>query len=63
MERTQFKKHFYTMCLNCKVYGLEHSNGGLITFPGGIPLIDPEGVFIGSIGVRDYIDLRNKGGN
>ena len=20
------------------VYGLEHSNGGLITFPGGVPL-------------------------
>merc|ERR1719270_2621547 len=33
------------------VYGLEHSNGGLITFPGGVPLRDAEGVFIGSIGV------------
>merc|ERR1719242_1910074 len=33
------------------VYGLEHSNGGLITFPGGVPLLDKAGVFIGSIGV------------
>merc|ERR1712001_265601 len=32
-------------------YGLEHSNGGLITFPGGVPLLDAEGAFIGSIGV------------
>ena len=33
------------------VYGLEHSNGGLITFPGGVPLRNSSGVFIGSIGV------------
>ena len=60
---SEWKYSYVTICLNCKVYGLEHSNGGLITFPGGIPLIDPEGVFIGSIEVRGYIDLRNKGGN
>ena len=35
-----------------QVYGLEHSNGGLITFPGGVTLKDHEGAFIGSIGVR-----------
>ena len=40
-------------CKNCKVYGLEHSNGGLITFPGGVPLLDAEGAFIGSIGVSE----------
>merc|ERR1711915_619252 len=33
------------------VYGLEHSNGGLITFPGGVPLKNRSGYFIGSIGV------------
>ena len=29
---------------------IEHSNGGLITFPGGIPLTDKEGKIIGAIG-------------
>merc|ERR1712209_256535 len=33
------------------VYGLEHSNGGLITFPGGVPLRTSAGTFIGAIGV------------
>jgi uncharacterized protein GlcG (DUF336 family) len=33
------------------LYGIEHSNGGLITFPGGIPLKDASGVVIGAIGV------------
>ena len=33
------------------VYGLEHSNGGLITFPGGVPIKNKSGEFIGSIGV------------
>ncbi len=33
------------------LYGIEHSNNGLITFPGGIPIIDSEGVLIGAIGV------------
>merc|ERR1711988_130787 len=33
------------------VYGLEHSNGGLITFPGGVALRSKAGQFIGSIGV------------
>jgi len=33
------------------LYHIEHSNGGLITFPGGIPLKSPEGTVIGAIGV------------
>lgn len=33
------------------LFGIEHSNGGLITFPGGIPLKDASGVVIGAIGV------------
>jgi uncharacterized protein GlcG (DUF336 family) len=30
---------------------VEHSNGGLITFGGGMPLKDPDGTVIGAIGV------------
>lgn len=33
------------------LYNIEHSNGGLITFPGGIPIKDADGVVIGAIGV------------
>ena len=33
------------------LYGIEHSNGGLITFPGGVPLKDASGTVIGAIGV------------
>ncbi len=33
------------------LYNIEHSNGGLITFPGGVPIKTPEGVVIGAIGV------------
>jgi len=33
------------------LYHIEHSNGGLITFPGGIPIKNKEGVVIGAIGV------------
>lgn len=33
------------------LYGIEHSNGGLITFPGGLPIVDGDGVMIGAIGV------------
>lgn len=33
------------------LYNIEHSNGGLITFPGGIPLKDGSGRVIGAIGV------------
>jgi uncharacterized protein GlcG (DUF336 family) len=30
---------------------IEHSNGGLITFPGGVPISNLSGVIIGAIGV------------
>ena len=33
------------------LFGIEHSNGGLITFPGGIPIKDASGQVIGGIGV------------
>jgi uncharacterized protein GlcG (DUF336 family) len=33
------------------LYGIEHSNDGLITFPGGLPIVDEEGVLIGGLGV------------
>jgi uncharacterized protein GlcG (DUF336 family) len=33
------------------LYNIEHSNGGLISFPGGIPLRDAQGTIIGAIGV------------
>jgi uncharacterized protein GlcG (DUF336 family) len=33
------------------LYNIEHSNGGLITFPGGIPLKTAQGEVIGGIGV------------
>ena len=33
------------------LYGIEHSNDGLITFPGGVPIVDEEGILIGAIGV------------
>ena len=33
------------------LFGIEHSNGGLITFPGGVPIKNKEGQVIGGIGV------------
>lgn len=33
------------------LYNIEHSNDGLISFPGGIPIEDKEGYIIGAIGV------------
>ncbi|WP_299458704.1 heme-binding protein [uncultured Microscilla sp.] len=33
------------------LYNIEHSNGGLISFPGGIPIKNSEGEVIGAIGV------------
>ena len=33
------------------LYGIEHSNGGLITFPGGVPLKNGNGEVVGAIGV------------
>jgi uncharacterized protein GlcG (DUF336 family) len=31
--------------------GLERSNGGLMTFPGGVPLTSSDGALIGAVGV------------
>lgn len=33
------------------LYNIEHSNGGLISFPGGIPIKNASGEVIGAIGV------------
>lgn len=33
------------------LYNIEHSNGGLITFPGGVPLKNEKGQVIGAVGV------------
>ena len=33
------------------LFGIEHSNGGLITFPGGVPVKNAAGEVIGAIGV------------
>ena len=33
------------------LYNIEHSNGGLITFPGGVPIKNSAGEIIGAIGV------------
>jgi uncharacterized protein GlcG (DUF336 family) len=37
------------------LYNIEHSNGGLITFPGGVPIVNAQGVVIGGIGVSGSI--------
>jgi len=33
------------------LYNIEHSNGGLITFPGGVVIKNAEGKIIGAVGV------------
>ena len=33
------------------LFNIEHSNGGLITFPGGLPIKGAGGAIIGAIGV------------
>jgi uncharacterized protein GlcG (DUF336 family) len=33
------------------LYGIEHSNDGLITFPGGVPLKSAHGEIVGAVGV------------
>lgn len=33
------------------LFNIEHSNGGLITFPGGVPIQDGNGRIIGAVGV------------
>jgi len=36
---------------NGPLFNIEHSNGGLITFPGGVPIKNAAGDIIGAIGV------------
>ena len=33
------------------LYSIEHSNDGLITCPGGLPIVDESGTLVGAIGV------------
>ena len=33
------------------LYNIEHSNGGLISFPGGVPIKNKKGEIIGAVGV------------
>ncbi len=33
------------------LFGIEHSNGGLISFPGGVPIKAADGTIIGAVGV------------
>jgi uncharacterized protein GlcG (DUF336 family) len=33
------------------LYNIEHSNAGLITFPGGVPLKNKQGEILGAVGV------------
>jgi len=33
------------------LFNIEHSNNGLITFPGGVPIKNESGIIIGAIGV------------
>ncbi|MFI0469010.1 heme-binding protein [Saccharopolyspora sp. 5N102] len=33
------------------VYGIERSNGGLISFGGGLPILDADGRIVGAVGV------------
>lgn len=37
------------------LYNIEHSNGGLISFPGGLPIKDASGKIIGAIGVSGSV--------
>jgi len=37
------------------LYGIEQSNEGLITFPGGLPIVDEDGVLVGVIGVSGSV--------
>jgi uncharacterized protein GlcG (DUF336 family) len=37
------------------LYAIEHSNDGLITFPGGLPIVNEDGVLVGAIGVSGSV--------
>ncbi|CAL2104970.1 Uncharacterized 15.0 kDa protein in dhaT-dhaS intergenic region [Tenacibaculum sp. 190524A02b] len=50
------------------LFNIEHSNGGLITFPGGVPIKNEEGKVIGAIGVsgstvENDFEVANAGAN
>ncbi|MBK1876202.1 GlcG/HbpS family heme-binding protein [Pelagicoccus mobilis] len=50
------------------IYNIEHSNDGLITFGGGVPIKDKDGNVIGAIGVsggtvENDIEVANSGAN
>ena len=40
--------------------GLERSNGGLMTFPGGVPLAEADGSIIGAVGVSGGAPSQDK---
>ena len=33
------------------LFNIEHSNGGLISFPGGLPVMNEDGIVVGAVGV------------
>lgn len=37
------------------LYNIEHSNGGLISFPGGVPLKNKQGDIVGAVGVSGSV--------
>lgn len=37
------------------LYAIEHSNDGLITFPGGLPIVNKDAVLVGAIGVSGSV--------
>jgi uncharacterized protein GlcG (DUF336 family) len=37
------------------LYAIEYSNDGLITFPGGLPIVNEDGVLVGAIGVSGSV--------
>ena len=40
------------------LYGIEHSNDGLITFPGGLPIVDEDGVLVTGVAPWSTADER-----
>ena len=44
------------------LYNIEHSNAGLITFPGGVPLKNKDGSVIGAVGVSGSHHQSKSGG-
>jgi uncharacterized protein GlcG (DUF336 family) len=44
----------------CDLFNIEHTNGGLITFPGGIPLYGANGSLSGGVGVSGSSVVNDK---